>query len=147
MRFPGFSNQFQFRTRSLKSVLSWYFLPISIIPVVAISLYATHVFEQNTRALVIQRAQLEREAVIGEIHNLEAELAKETRSHAAKLSKTIAFRNTTKMTRLLRGFPRDRNYRVYEETGGYLTGFYPRGNEEQIPYLSKNAIRAVGLRQ
>ena len=141
MKPSGFLHLFRFR--SLKSVLAWYFVPISVVPVIVISLYATHVFEQNTISLVIQRAQSERQAILAEIETLEQKLTKQTVAQAAQLASSVGMRIIPRIDRVLKTFPPNRTYRVYEENGAHLTGHYPLGNQEQIPYVAQKAIGKV----
>ena len=70
----GFFSQFRSGTRSLKATLGLYFLPLSILPVIFLSVYATRVFEENTRQTVRRRAETDRDAFIAEVQRLEKDL-------------------------------------------------------------------------
>jgi sensor histidine kinase regulating citrate/malate metabolism len=70
--------------RSLRATLAFYFLPITVIPLLVISFYATRLFEESTREVLIQRALSERDAIVAEIDSLENELFLQAKSQATQ---------------------------------------------------------------
>src|ERR1035437_6513524 len=78
-----FFTQFNPGTRSLRTQLAVYFIPVSILPAIAISFYATRVFEEATQDSLMKRAASERDALVAEIDAFENDLLNEARSHAA----------------------------------------------------------------
>ena len=54
-----FFSLFRSGTRSLKATLGLYFIPLSVLPAIFLSVYATRVFEENTRETVRRRAEME----------------------------------------------------------------------------------------
>jgi len=84
MKLKGLIRSFCPRAGSLKATLAIYFIPISVIPVIIISSYATHVFQKNTNAILMKRATLERDAILAEIEAKEATLIAQTKRRACQ---------------------------------------------------------------
>ncbi|NDD05299.1 MAG: hypothetical protein EB078_10365, partial [Proteobacteria bacterium] len=62
-----FLNYFQSSTRSLKTQLAFYFIPVTVLPVLGISYYATHIFEKSTEERLFRQAESEQSLVVSEL--------------------------------------------------------------------------------
>jgi len=132
-------------TRSLKSVLAFYFIPISIIPVVVISLYATREFERNTHNMLINRAASEKDALVSEIDALESRHFEAARTHATRtrLIRAVERKDRGAVRKAIRSFQKKFDVRVYTRNGKYLAGRQVRKGAKQIPYISKDGLKKL----
>lgn len=67
---------------TLRGTLALYFIPITVVPVIVISAYATHVFQKNTNRILRERAVSERDAILGEFEARKNQLLEEGRQRA-----------------------------------------------------------------
>ena len=106
-------------TRSLKATLALYFLPISILPAIFVSVYATRVFEDNTRYTLKRRAETERDAFIAEIHAVEKSLVENVRAQKSngRLFAAIKFGVGDRVIAAMSGFGSGTSLRVYSPSG------------------------------
>src|SRR4051812_40927593 len=79
--------QEKFRTHfkgiwSLKAALAIYFIPITVIPALFLSFYATRLFEESFRDTLDRRANSEKDAIVAEMETLDADLLAGLRRHS-----------------------------------------------------------------
>jgi len=138
-------------TLSLKSVLAVYFIPISVLPAIFISFYATRLFQDSNKETLESRARSERDAIVAEFEGFEAELLQLARSHAGnpRLLTALALPAAQSKSRLpeaLASFRQDLLVRVYASDGSFLAGRNAERGERQIPYLSREGLLRVKAR-
>src|SRR5688500_13664066 len=92
-------------TLSLKTVLSIYFIPISVLPAIFVSFYATRLFEESMRETLERRASSERDAIIGEIDAHEDDRLSQARKHATNrsIARAMATKNREDLSAALAG--------------------------------------------
>ncbi|MBI1859678.1 MAG: HAMP domain-containing protein [Deltaproteobacteria bacterium] len=131
----------RYNTRSLKTSLAIYFIPISVIPATLISLYATRLFEDSVRETLQRRADSERDAIISEIDKLEADLYREAKSFSTsnRLLSGVALENTSRVEEILDSVRTRVGVRVYSTAGKLVAERKPDESWNQIAYLSKEA--------
>lgn len=147
-RFDALLSNFRVGTRSLKSTLAFYFVPISVIPVLFISVYATKVFEENTLQSLKTRAASERDALVGEIRSREEALQNEARKLAQsnELTTALAARQKPQIEKLLADGNESFSWRVFA-TNGDLLGSRLVGNDKRVSYLPKETLKKLQGRQ
>lgn len=67
---------------SLRSTLALYFIPISILPIVALSFYATHLYEESTREKLVYSARQAHKVFLEEVEAFERNLLRDSKKHA-----------------------------------------------------------------
>jgi two-component system NtrC family sensor kinase len=132
-------------TRSLKTTLALYFIPISIIPTLSVSFYAVRVFEASTAETLVQRARSERDAIVGEIDSLESELQSQARAHAKmrRLLDAVARKDEPGIREALGPIPATVTVRVYSADGKFLLSRSGGVSVSPIDYLSRDGLRDV----
>lgn len=131
-------------TRSLKSTLTVYYLPLAVIPAVFASFYATRAFDENTRENLVRRALSERDAIASEIDSVEEGLLSSAKLQSQSLSvrRAAASGDRAAVRDALATPRRGVRVRVYGSDGRYLGGRVPQ-EDKQIPYLSAEGFRRV----
>lgn len=140
MKFLSYFNPL---TRTLRTQLALYFIPVSILPAVAISFYATRIFEETTRDTLLKRATSERDAIIAEIDNLEHEHLADTKAHAANMDLVSATRarDTARMAQLLSRTRAPFRSRVYTVSGKFLA---KRDLEDkQVAFITESGLERL----
>lgn len=135
-------------TRSLKTSLALYFVPISVIPAVLISVYATRLFEESVRETIQRRADSERDAIVSEIDRFEGDLFREARVFASssRLLGGIALENRARLEEVLDGVRLPIWVRVYSPSGQLIGERKPDSSWGQIAFLSKKSMEELRSR-
>ncbi len=135
-------------TKSLQTVLALYFLPVSVIPSLLLSFYATRVFEESTRDSFVRRAASERDAIVGEIESQETALFQEAKSHSQsmRLKQAIRAKDKKQIEEALADLRPLASVRVFSVDGRYLGGRRAEPGEERISYISREGLRRVKIR-
>jgi two-component system, NtrC family, sensor kinase len=135
-----FFTHFNPLTRTLRTQLALYFIPVSILPAVAISFYATRIFEETTRDTLLKRASSERDAIVAEIDNLENESLGETRAHAVNFELVSATRSreTSRIAQVLSRWKSSHRSRVYTLRGQFLGK--RDSNDNQIAFITSAGL-------
>ncbi len=123
-------------TRSLKTTLAIYFIPLTIVPALALSGYATKLLEESTREGLTRKAQSERDAFNSELISLEKNLLDEFQSHAGgtRLARALRAQDVDELRRLTEGYRTGLQVRFYTLSGKHLGSRYE--NDPQVPYIS-----------
>src|SRR5476651_440381 len=79
--FQELFSQFKSGTRSLKTQLAIYFIPVTILPTIAISYYATRMFQETATDNLVRRAASERDAIVLELDNFENDVLDKLKKH------------------------------------------------------------------
>ncbi len=139
-----FFSTFRSGTRSLKATLGLYFLPISILPAVFVSVYATRVFEESTRETVRRRAETERDAFIAEFQRLETDTSDSARIQAesSRLQSAVKSRSKSSIQGALAVLPENTSARVYS-TEGKLLGSRLATWDSQASFLPATTLERV----
>ncbi len=132
-------------TRSLKTTLALYFIPISLIPTLSVSYYAMKTFEETTRETLIRRSVSERDAIAAEIESLENDLVVAARLHAKsrKLIEATATKSFSQIAETVTDFRPNLEVRIYSLQGAFLGGKSNGRENKQINYLSKEGLQKV----
>jgi two-component system NtrC family sensor kinase len=135
---------FRAGTRSLKSTLALYFIPISILPTLFISLYATEVFQDSLTESIVRRASSEKDAIVAEIDAIESEMLTQARGHARnqRLVSAVRTKNRSEVMESIVNFRSDLHVNVFSNDGNFIAG---RKNSV-VPYLSKDGLKKVRSR-
>lgn len=109
--------------RSLRTTLALYFIPLGVVPVILISVYATKVFEESTRDAIGARAGSEREAFLSELSGLDNALKSEVQRIAAldELKRSVGKRAKVAKPLTLPDVAKRFSVRVYRGDGSLLT--------------------------
>lgn len=131
-------------TRSLRQTLAIYFLPISVIPLLVISIYAVQVFRRNTTEILVTRAASERDAILAELDRLETDLLEQARARGNEPALLAAVRsgNRKSVLSVLEAFRARGPIRAYTLSGKFLAASEPPGST-RVPYIPKEGIRDV----
>lgn len=143
--FQKFLSSFFSGTRTLKTQLAIYFIPVTILPTIAISYYATRMFQETATENLVRRAVSEREAIVSEVDNFETSVLERVRKHAkdAELVGALRQRDRSLIERALSSFQSDLRLRVYQSDGEFLVRRAGAGSDPQVAYISKEGIRRV----
>jgi two-component system, NtrC family, sensor kinase len=143
-RFDSVLSKFRVGTRSLKSTLALYFIPISVIPVLFISIYATKVFEENTLQALKTRAASERDSLVAEVRSREEALQSEARKLASsnELQAAIALKQTAKLDKVLDEGSVGFSWRLYKPSGELLASRLSL-SDKQVSYLPKEGVQKL----
>lgn len=141
--FAGFRSG----TRSLKATLALYFLPLSVLPAIFLSLYATRVFEENNRDAVRRRAETERDAFIAEVQRIEKDLVDSVRAQKdnRRFLQAVASNKKDAIATTFAPLPETMSFRVYSPTGKYLGGRQASW-DTQISFLPESVLARVKAR-
>lgn len=133
-------------TRSLKTQLALYFIPISILPVIGISIYATRVFQEGVEENIQLRAASDREAIIAEIEDRESQVLSQVRSYSriSRLHSAVQAKEMDRIVDVLEGLRPVGRLRTYTAEGNFLVQI-PAATDEalRVQYLSKEGLRKV----
>ncbi len=142
-----FFSQFRSGTRSLKATLGLYFLPLSILPTIFLSFYATKVFEDNTRETVRRRAETERDAFVAEVQRFEKDVLDSTRTARENrlILGAVASGSKERIASALASLPENMSFRVYSPTGKYVAGHIAAW-DHQISFLPETELSKVKAR-
>ena len=142
-RISKLMSRFRPGTRSLKTTLAVYFVPISVLPALFISVYATQLLENSTKETLIRKARGEREAIVAELVEFERALVSQARSHARRgsLLRATRYENPRSIKNAVSSF-RDRlQTRVYDLSGRFLAQRYEE--DKQVAYISRPGLALV----
>lgn len=128
--------------QSLKTTLATYFIPISVLPALFVSIYATRLFEETSREALIQKARTERQALVSEMDALEKSVVADATGHGAqsRLVQAVASRNESAIRAAIAGYRKGLQVRLYAADGGFLVS---RVSDKQQPYISSTSLSAV----
>ncbi len=140
-----FFANFKYGTRSLKTTLALYFIPISLIPTLSISYYAMKTFEESTRETLVRRARSERDAITSEIETLDADLIASARLHAKspRLISAAKKADFGDIAEAVTSFRPNLDVRVYSLQGAFLGGRSSHEVLKHINYLSREGLSRV----
>ena len=129
---------------TLRRTLAIYFIPISVIPVVVISFYATHVIQKSTNEILIERAYSERDAIMGEIEAMENDRAAVSRLRVKQgpFTRAVQTKKRDTIEYALSTFPLKGRRRVYSSRGKLLAA-YGASTLQDVDYISKQGLREV----
>jgi len=149
MNLP-FKNRLPFRagTLSLKTVLSIYFIPISILPAIFLSFYSQRLFEDSLTETLARRAASERDAIIAEMDGFENDLKTQAKalSQQPNLLRAISARDVKGLSNILGNVSLPILARVYTTDGVFLAGSKAQESLGRIAYLPKEGLRRVKTR-
>ncbi len=151
MRTPAwrrFFSQFRSGTRSLKATLALYFLPLSVLPALFLSFYATHVFEENTKEIVRRRAETERDAFIAELQRFEKDLLDGIRAQKDNrhFISAVASGQKKRIETALASWPENAmSVRVYSGNGKLLAARLGAW-DHQVSFIADSELERVKLR-
>lgn len=133
---------------SLRTVLSIYFIPISVLPALGLSYWSMRSFEKNLTQTLILRANSEKETVIKAIANQESEWLTNARKHASNpgLIQAVTQRNTVLMDSFLSSIPKTIRVRMYDVSGSFLTERKSLVGRNHIAFLSPEVLRRLQVR-
>lgn len=132
-------------TRTLKTQLAIYFIPVTILPTIAISFYATRIFQETAVENLVRRAASERDAIVLQLDTFENEVVERVRKHSrdSGVLGAIRQRENRLISQSLSYFPSDLRLRVYDSEGRFLVRRQGEEGDPQIAYISKEGIRKV----
>jgi two-component system, NtrC family, sensor kinase len=130
------SGWFRPGTRSLKTTLAVYFIPISVLPALLLAGYATTLLEDSTQEGLIRKAQTERDAFSAEVLALEKSLVDGIQSHSTqgRLLRAMKSQDEEELRRVAETFRAKLQVRFYTLNGRFITSRYE--NDPQVPYIS-----------
>jgi two-component system NtrC family sensor kinase len=142
-----FFSQFRSGTRSLKATLGFYFLPLSVLPTIFLSVYATRIFEDNNRETVQRRAETERDAFIAEVQRYEKDVLDATRTARdnRRILSAVASGSHDKIAAALSNLPDTMSFRVYSNAGKYISGRLASW-DHQLSFLPETELAKVKAR-
>lgn len=134
-------------TRSLRQTLAIYFLPISVFPLLVISVYAIQVFRRNTTETLVTRAASERDAILAEIDRFEGDLLDQARNRGMEPGLIAAVRSGKEkaVTAALESFRSRGALRAFNLSAQFLGASDPDGTP-RIPYVPRDGIKEVRRR-
>lgn len=135
-------------TRSLKTTLAFYFIPISVAPALLLAGYATNLLEDSTREGVIRKAQTERDAFQIEALALERRLIEDVQSHGnlRPLLRAVKNKDAEEIKRITSTFRPQLQVRAYTIDGRFIASRLE--GDPQVPYIShlgKQTLLRKGL--
>ncbi len=151
MRLPAsksrFFSQFRSGTRSLKATLGLYFIPLSVLPAIFLSVYATRVFEENNREQVRRRAETERDAFIAEVQGSEKDLLDLVHAvkENARFLQAVSSASSLHIGQFLKNQTEAVSFRVYSPSGKFLAG-RPAPWDHQVSFLPEVELTRVKTR-
>lgn len=128
-----------FGLSSLRSVLSLYFLPLSVVPAILISLYSIKLFEENAKENLAREARAEKEAFLLAIQNWEEGILEQTQALAREEDFASAF--VLKPESAIKRFPKSSGLtsRLYSPAGKFLASTDPKDGTDRIAVLPQQA--------
>ncbi len=146
--FKALSMYFRAGSRSLKTALALYFIPISILPTLFISIYATRIFEESNRENLNRRAASERAAFLAEIESFETDLLSQARSHAttSRLLASVRLGDRRGVEEFLNSLRQNVSVRIFRTDGQLLASRKVPGDEPYVPYIAKEGLKRVMAR-
>lgn len=147
-RFSQWLTRIRPGTRSLKTTLAVYFVPLSVVPALFISFYSTRIFEDGTRESLVRRASSEHDAIVAEVESLETEILEDARRRAAdrRLIDVARLHNPGKLGEALVNLRPNSSVRLFNAEGNFLIARSADPLSSQVPYLPKDALRRVRTR-
>jgi len=141
-------NRFRAGSRSLKATLGIYFVPIAVLPIVFISIYATRVFEDSTLSTTVTRARSEKDAFVAEIKSREDDHRDRVAAHAKsfQLISSIDRRSLSQTQNILNGYPKDVQARVYLLNGKLWAEKIHPETKSQLALFSDAARKELNRR-
>lgn len=146
-----FTNPFKFPFRagtlSLKTVLSIYFIPISILPAIFLSFYSQRLFQDSLTETLSRRASSERDAIVAEIDSFESELKAQARalSQQPRFVRAVSVRDVQTLGSIIANPSWGGVIRVYTTSGEFLVGS-KADSPTHVAYLPKEGLKKVKTR-
>lgn len=137
---------FQASTRSLKTQLALYFIPVTVLPVLGISYYATHIFEKSNQERLLRQANTEKELIFSELESVEKGVASQIRrfSSLESLVNAASSKNSKKIASVLSGLKSTGKLRAYTSDGDFVAENMIDSNARpRINYISKEGLKRV----
>ena len=127
MRLKNLFKAFRPEKNTLRGTLALYFIPITVVPVIVMSVYATSVFQDNTQRILRERAVSERDAILGELQSRQTELLEGARRKAQQgaFLRAVQTRERDVIEYALGTFRNSGRLRVFSPSGKFIAG---RGN-------------------
>ncbi|NBX91819.1 MAG: sensor histidine kinase [Proteobacteria bacterium] len=141
-----FLNYFQSSTRSLKTQLAFYFIPVTVLPVLGISYYATHIFEKSTEERLFRQAESEQSLVVSELEAAEKTISAQIRRYANLdiLISAVSSKSPQKITPIISGLRSNGKLRVYTADGDFLAEGVSEPNlHSRVNYISREGLKKV----
>jgi len=137
---------FQAGTRSLKTQLALYFIPVTVLPVLGISYYATHIFEKSNQERLLRQANTEKELIVSELESVEKVVSSQIRrfSSLETLVNAASSKNSKKINSVLSGLKSTGKLRAYTSDGDFLAeNSVEFGARPRINYISREGLKRV----
>ncbi len=122
------------RPRTLKTVLAIYFMPISVLPTIFISLYAMTLLKNSALEGIAQKARNSKTAIIHDIQNIERNLTEKTINLSLSPEIRKAFSN-----KLLPKITQIDQLRLYTIEGRHIISL----NSSEIPFISSPTLKSL----
>lgn len=139
-------SHFKSSTRSLKTQLAFYFVPATLIPILGLSYYATHVFEKSSQEGLYRQATSESTLILNEIATGEKTVLNQIRRLASQpsLIKGTAKRDLRSLGEVLANSRSLGRLRIYDTEGDFLTeGPGDRAGRPRINYIPKESLKKI----
>lgn len=133
-------------TRSLKSQLALYFIPATLLPVIGLSYYATHIFEQSSRRNLYQQALSESSLILDDLEKIEKVTASQIRKIGSLpvVVKTLKNKNSKALEQMLNGFRVQGRLRLYSPEGDFLAeGSGPESLRPRIHFIPRESLKRI----
>jgi two-component system NtrC family sensor kinase len=137
---------FQAGTRSLKTQLALYFIPVTVLPVLGISYYATHIFEKSNQERLLRQANTEKELIVSELESVEKGVSSQIRrfSSLETLVNAASSKNSKRINSVLSGLKSTGKLRAYTSDGDFLAeNSVEFGSRPRINYISREGLKRV----
>ncbi len=130
-------------TNTLRRSLAFYFLPISIIPVIVISIYAAQVVQKTTNETLAERADSTRDVLIADFDSLSQRILTVAKSHANHpiLQQKVIARHEAGIRAELENFGGEGRRRVFAADGTFIAAVGK--STQDVDYLSREAVKIV----
>lgn len=130
----------------MKTQLALYFIPATLIPVFALSYFATQAFDKNDSDSLKKQAVTERQLILGEIDSLEIKMVAQLKraSQQERVQKSIESKNKMTMTQALTALKGSGQYRVYDINGDFLAeSDEAQKSRPRVNFVPKDVLQAL----
>ncbi|MFM8270543.1 MAG: ATP-binding protein [Pseudomonadota bacterium] len=139
-------SHFKASTRSLKSQLALYFVPATLLPIVGLSYYATHVFEKSSQQGLFRQANSESTLILSEMSSIEKNLGGQLKrfSNQPDLIRALAKKDVRTITSLLTSFRNIGRLRIYDPEGDFIAeGPGDKPARPRINFIPRDSLKKI----
>lgn len=130
----------------MRTQLAFYFVPATLLPIVGLSYYATHVFEKSSQQGLFRQATSESSFILNDLNSIEKTLTAQLRKFAIQpnLVRSVAKKDVKNISETLGGFKNLGRLRIYDPEGDFVAEEPGEGQgRPRIHFIPRDSLKKI----